>query len=272
MQHSGGAASVIKSRGIKPPASLLERRILATLRGPVVWQSLFLEQSFFSDAEWEALVNMRSDEAVNNEEGFFEGMASMVRLFQRTRSALSRSPRDPKTIKTLAVDVQALKVSLDERSSQLGANIDRMCDLPLAHPTGKDMFQWLTTPRNYGLLLPVRIMLNCITMSLHGQSLRRYEDENKVLCHAACNVAAQAVAFRPLGSLWVGLMLMMSYPGAREEAEQERLKYWMVSYSNDLQHSSVSPQDIDLDIFGRYLRCEDLLSGGSDEIGRMCKQ
>lgn len=57
MTHAGGAARIIKCRGLRAPTDDLERDTLLALRGSIVIQAFALGSEYFDDREWEWLEN-----------------------------------------------------------------------------------------------------------------------------------------------------------------------------------------------------------------------
>ena len=88
ISHAGGAARIFKERGRNKPKNELEAKLLLSLRGPVVIQSIFLTHNYFTSAEWAEITesDMGSE---SPEEQSFRCFALYARLFQKARQLLA---------------------------------------------------------------------------------------------------------------------------------------------------------------------------------------
>ena len=84
ISHAGGAAKIFKARGYTWPKDDFEAKILLSLRGSVVIQSVFLTHSYFTAEEWDGITQSSLGEG-SCEEQSFRCFALYARHFQRAR-------------------------------------------------------------------------------------------------------------------------------------------------------------------------------------------
>ena len=261
--HAGGAARIFKERGFTRPKNELEAKLMLSLRGPLVVQSIFLIHSYFTTAEWTGITE--SDIGSESpEEQSFRCFALYARLFQRARQLLAMQPSDGQVsysafaslevetndlrlkhapfLQTLRERFWSLDASLYGGSEAVAASVAQITgqspsalDEGSAYWTLKIMHAHIA--RSYGLGIACQIALNALILAIRAELTRAdgtflvtesesdketqqpdktLRVENAFMARETCQLVDAVCCHRPLGTIYVALILRIAYVGAGE--------------------------------------------------------
>ena len=277
LKHCDGVARIFKHRGNRPPRNMLEKNILLTLRGPVVrvehspfaivrsvnlvqvFQAFFVEESYFTDAQWENTVNGFMLPGEVPESGFFTNLAATARLFQRARRALTQNPRSQEDIERLAVSAADICKSIGAR-----ADVERARIVDFKHIQDPNRSEVETKflhnhyTRQYGLTITTMIQANVVHAALDERKRETLEAENSRLCRELCVfVPGNASWHRPLGSLTFKLMLQFAFIGAATPEDRQNVLNLLLEFSSDCPTPDISMPLTDMMERAKFLSLKD---------------
>jgi hypothetical protein len=289
LKHAGGAAMILKCRGSRAPKNELERKLLMSLRGPVVslnlktlpgdltlfqvFQAYTLDESFYTEEEWDSLVNGYTKPVTFVEHDYFPSMAKTARLFQKARALLSRDSapdqcsRQNRTEKLL-LDTYSLRTTLTGQISDIIERLKESPDFRDCGPVNSAIYMerkaaHTAAAREYGLIVLTQIEVNLILTALLKSNQEEYghiAESNGLLCRQLCDFCeSEALDDQPLTS-WVNLALCMAYIGASGKTDKERAEALYMRYdttSGGDQQKDRRKKEVrnlkDLESFASYL-------------------
>ena len=221
--HTEGAAIILKTRGYGNPEDEFERRLILTLRGPVLFESLYNSRISFTDEEWKLLVKNPLDGMLPRGDMMYS-LAHVPDLMRRGRIALSTNSstqgliyetrRHYSTLKTTVRKLQKEYESTKLPTTKLAIRIH-------AHHQ-----------RMLGLGLAITLIFHSLLKGLCDAGADLNFDA-EYYCDAVLDLSVHAVAFRPLGSSYIMLCLTTACVAAEDDAMKEMLIERFEEYQND---------------------------------------
>lgn len=233
--------------------------MLFTLRGPVVFQAFCLPLSYFSPAEWSALLCAYCPEGpFGEEEVFFRPFANTARLFQRTRKVLSEASVDRDEVDDIAFQANLVYENL-ARQAPSPQQLVQIYDSGARSSSNLDDIYGF---RSYGWMLITKLLLNGILSVLCGASAA---EENERLCWKICELAEcpHAKWQRPLGALWLQMALYVAYAGARTEGDRRRIHMLLEEYTSDFIGVRTVLERSPFEVMASYMSFRDLIPNSS---------
>jgi hypothetical protein len=221
----------------------------------VVFQAFFLPLCYFNPTEWSALIcGYCPAGPFGEEEIFFQPFASTVRLFQRTRKVISEGFADQEEIDDLAFQATLLYETLAGQAPSSQQLVHIQDSGTQAAGNLNDVY----TFRRYGWMLMTTLLVNCILAVVCGASI---EAENEQLCRKICDLAEsrQAKCHRPIGTLWLQMVIHTAYIGARVDENQRRVQALLEEYTSDFMGKRTSVKKTDLQWLATYMSFKDLV-------------
>ncbi|KAI9794103.1 MAG: hypothetical protein M1833_000468 [Piccolia ochrophora] len=225
--HGEGATQILKSRGSSGPCDEFEKKLLLTLRGPVVFEALLNDNIRFSQREWKHLVEsgLKSD---NIEADWFRYLARLPDLMHRCRRALYHPHMILDTsLSDLVFETESL---LEDCKLNITALRDRLRTFEEDPPPSA--FKTLLHAhrvRILALALFTGILFSCVLSSLSGKPLRLCTETSQ-WSHEIYHLARVAVKYRPLGSMAMIVCLYVAWIGAASEDLREKIKTLLADY------------------------------------------
>ncbi|KIX10626.1 uncharacterized protein Z518_01710 [Rhinocladiella mackenziei CBS 650.93] len=255
--HCEGAAKILKARGTRPynPEDQFESVLLLTLRGPVLFEGLFNNRIHFTREDWETLVQNELDQRTGAG-NMMNSLARVPPILERGRIALRDQQEDElrNLCRETKILYDPLKAPLRVAQANYLESAQKFRDLQ-SSPV-QDMFSspvmrlYGGHQRMYGLALLVQTILNGILRSLSLEHDVNLESESDCLIKEIVSLAEDATIFRPLGSCYMGLCLVLAWAGTadletRLEAERLYKEYrsdFPLSQDASLELASMSSQ------------------------------
>lgn len=173
-----------------------------------------------------------------DEDNFYDGLASASRLFQKTRTALSRESVSKDEVLHLSSQVSDLHQTLTERLTELSDRLGKtrkFLDIDKNIEAKARKLSHGVCSRDYGLTLGTQITLNCMRAALSGKWYESTKRENEWLCKEICDLGERDAVFHmPLGSSWMLIALPVAYAGAYTEDSTMRVLTLIKTYKKDL--------------------------------------
>ena len=181
-------------------------------------------------------------------------LAYLPDIMSRGRFALKTPPLLCSSLTELQQEVRALHESYAECLKSLR---DRWQDIDLSQygsPRWKAIIH-AHFSRSYGMGLCTGIILNCILMGLEGDNDVIRQESSK-FADEALALAEIANQYRPLGAVYILVVLVTAWVGAIEPETREILRERLLEFQKDVQGPSANTSVADLKgIEGRfYLR------------------
>lgn len=223
-------------------------------------QAFFLDESYYTAAEWTSLVSGYSLAGDGADEGFFAGMAATANLFQRTRTLLSQDLVSQEETERLTSCAFALHQTLKKRVSDLSERLDGARGLwVMGMHTTEAKFAHGFCARDYGLALSTQIVVNCILAALQREWYDSAKGENIRLCQEIFNLGErEAIYHRPLGSSWMLIALPVASIGASSAQDKKRVAKLVADYTHGYSGEATDVQTIEMERLAIYLSCSDL--------------
>ncbi|KAE8367517.1 hypothetical protein BDV27DRAFT_70252 [Aspergillus caelatus] len=209
--HAEGAAQILKARRNFRPRDDFEAKLLLTLRGPVLFEGLFVDSIDLSGEEYESLVE--SDLDAGTPDG------QMMRCLARVPGIRNRiavtMPGDAE-FEALRHEARALYESYQPVLTALQARTTSV-ETPLAVGS---MYRLCTLlhaqyQRMYGIGLTVAIILNCLARALDPDD-PTLPVESTYFAQETILLSDSQVAFRPLGSFYMLICLLTARVGTTD--------------------------------------------------------
>ncbi|KAE8372120.1 hypothetical protein BDV26DRAFT_108291 [Aspergillus bertholletiae] len=210
--HAEGAAQILKARKSFRPRDDFEAKLLLTLRGPVLFEGLFIDAIGLSGEEYESLVE--SDIDAGTPDGH------MMRCLARVpgiRARMAKARPGDAEFESLRHEARALYESYQGTLTTMQARITSV-ETPLA--TGS-MYRMCTLlyahyQRMYGIGLTGAIILNCLARALDpGDPMLHVE--STYFAQEILLLSDSQVAFRPLGSFYMLICLLTARVGTTDK-------------------------------------------------------
>jgi hypothetical protein len=233
--------------------------VVYLLRCVQVIQAFFLEESFYTADDWTNITSGFSKD-VDNEEGFFSGLAATARLFQSTRRALSQDTTSKEEKDRLISRASTLRQTMTDCLSDLSKRLNKARDIWAEDMhTIKNKFDHGSCTRSYGLALSTQIQVNCLLSALRGELSDSIKRENAGLCQEICKLGeSDATYHRPLGSGWIFIALSVAYTVTSSIQDKTRVVKVLADYTCDFPKEKAEVQMAGMEHFAKYLRCDDL--------------
>lgn len=226
--HTEGAAIILKTRGYGNPEDDFERNLILTLRGPVLFESLYNSRIQFSHEEWTRLVKNPLDGELPKGNVVY-CLAHVPELMRRGRIALSTNS-----------STQGLIYEARHQYNKVKASVDKLRE---AYETSKAPSSPQATrlhahhQRMFGLGLAIILIFHSLLQALGDNSFDLCFDSQRC-CEDVLDLAEHARPFRPLGSSYVLLCLTTAWVATTDEVVRELLLQTYEDYQEDFPHPS----------------------------------
>ncbi|KAE8342990.1 hypothetical protein BDV24DRAFT_149960 [Aspergillus arachidicola] len=226
--HAEGAAQILKVRKNFRPRDDFEAKLLLTLRGPVLFEGLYVNSIDLSGAEYESLVE--SDLDAGTPDGHM--MRCLARVPGIRERIASTMPGDTE-FESLRHETRSLYDSYQPILTALQARTTSI-ETPLA--TGP-MYRMCTLlhaqyQRMYGLGLTVAIILNCLARALDPDD-PTLPVESTYFAQEIVLLSDSQVAFRPLGSFYMLVCLLTARVGTTDKIIRTTVEKVLDDYQRD---------------------------------------
>ncbi|KAB8263670.1 hypothetical protein BDV32DRAFT_110916 [Aspergillus pseudonomiae] len=226
--HAEGAAQILKARKNFRPRDDFEAKLLLTLRGPVLFEGLFVNSIDLSGEEYESLVE--SDLDAGTPDG------QMMRCLARVpgiRERIAATMPGDAGFESLRQEARDLYESYQGVLTALQARTTSV-ETPLA--TGS-MYRMCTLlhaqyQRMYGLGLTVAIILNCLARALDPDD-PVLPVESTYFAQEIVLLSDSQVAFRPLGSFYMLICLLTARVGTTDKILRTTAERALDSYQRE---------------------------------------
>ena len=210
------------------------------MRGPVVYQALFLDESYFSASEWSNIVSGFGAMKDNPDDDFFKGFAATVRLFQMARKTLSQSPTSTEERGELVFRATLLYHNLVMQMAAKLELLEKTRKILITDPSDTDnRSTHFLRVREYGMLLPARLLVGNILGILCKDWYDLFKGENAMLCEEACDLVEETRCYRPIGSLWGSMMLSLAYTGSSSTVQKAKIAELVAEFSREYRGEEV---------------------------------
>jgi hypothetical protein len=278
LNHAGGAAQILKSRGRADPKNEFERKLFLSLRSPVaslmdrhysafadyvkIMQAIFDPRVQFSTKEWVGLVEdsiKDANDPTGVEAESVRCFARVPNLLKRSRAALSASVKDHFVICDLLQQTRELR---DTSTRSRTALCERLGLLSQSFASPEAMPPQVATlhayyARSAAMALATDILINCLQGALEGNSAELQKEAYHLsleICHLATAVSCR----RPLGTLYMLFVLRIAYVGANDPATKDWIEALLLDFRSDVYGSGAYVGRLELEQMTRYLRLEDV--------------
>ena len=226
--HTEGAAIILKTRGYGNPEDEFERNLVLTLRGPVLFESLYNSRINFSHEEWTRLVKDPLDRELPKGNMVY-CLAHVPDLMRRGRIALITNS-----------STQGLIYEARHQYNMVKASVDKLRE---AYETSKAPSSPQATrlhahhQRMFGLGLAIVLIFHSLLQGLGDNSLGLCFDSQRC-CEDVLDLAEHARPFRPLGSSYVLLCLTTAWVATTDDVLRESIVALYEDYQDDFPHST----------------------------------
>ncbi|PSK57914.1 hypothetical protein B9Z65_9116 [Elsinoe australis] len=283
--HAGGAASILKARGVARSKNPFEDKILLSLRGPVIMHALFTQTPLFTDEEWGELV-------VNPMEGYgadgrvLRTLAHFPNLLLTTRSAFQRATIDYPKLLNVHTRLKALHA---EHTSTRQEIVSRLEELQTGYPEGlhampvRMMILHSHYARQVAVALSYEIML-CLLLSTICSATPPpcfspddpfatvpgpdpwsplvdpylYLEQAGQCSNYLSDLADKVTPHRPLGTIYMTFVMRVAHVAAPDELAKARVLAQLRSFAKDMGGPSAKLDLEELHQLGDYLTLRDV--------------
>ncbi|KAE8153702.1 hypothetical protein BDV25DRAFT_136641 [Aspergillus avenaceus] len=226
--HAEGAAQILKARRYFGPRDEFEAKLLLSLRGPVLFEGLFTNRIGLSAEEWKALVE--NDLDGTSPEG--QMMRCLARVPGIRDRAATMNAGDA-AFESLRQEVRSLYETYQEVLTALQSRTMSV-ETPLATGPCYLLYTRLYAQyqRMYGLGLTVGIMLNVLLQTVDPDDPMLPLD-SMYFAQEILLVAEQSVDFRPLGSHYVILCLLVAWAATPDALIRSTAAQMLDDYQRD---------------------------------------
>jgi hypothetical protein len=246
LSHGEGAAHILKARQNFVWESDFERKLLLSLRGPVIVEALFNPRIQFTPEEWDRLVENELG-GVTPEDAMMHILAQAPGLMQRGRVAL----RNHEPLNLLAVEARQLYAKMETILQKV---LDRF-----------NHFQELFAPRTaiinqvhahyqriYGLALSICLAFLCIVKALDPNDADLDNDSIR-LSKDVLTLTDEAAMYRPLGASYTILCLSAAWCSTKNERIRSILRSKLAEQRLDYPGTSAETVEVELNRVFRQL-------------------
>ncbi|RDW69802.1 hypothetical protein BP6252_08822 [Coleophoma cylindrospora] len=236
--HGEGAAQILKARAFFRTQDLFERKLIFTLRGPVLFEALINPRICFSAEDWDLLVANDFKEP-NDESQMIRCLAHLPRLMDRGKTALREHTGVQHVIMETRKYYGMLKVITQNLKSVLDAihkaQVDGTSPSPELLPKAHAWYQ-----RSHGLALGICIIFNCVLRALEPNDIE-LDIEAQSFCDNILVLADEAAIYRPLGASYVPICLFAAWCGSKDETTRAIIETVLVDYRSDFTGECFKP-------------------------------
>ena len=229
--HVQGAVQVLKARGKRDSESDFEKKVLISLRGPILMQALLDPKIQFEYDEWIDLM-MKYQGVKGHEGAIMRGWAEMPWLMDRGRVALKTGDEAQR----LVLAEQALR-DYGRICAALSYFKEKYLEFQGEKPIPGQTSDSRKRKHNalqrlYGLALIITLISNCIAQALEPGDAELLE-EGKALCDDTFILAEEAAMYRPLASSFIILACYAAWVAVRDQKTRDLVREKMVEYMSD---------------------------------------
>ncbi|KAL8941744.1 MAG: hypothetical protein Q9216_002072 [Gyalolechia sp. 2 TL-2023] len=225
--HTEGAAQIVKSRGFIAPNDEFEKLLILTLRGPVVFDALLTDRIHFSSREWKTLNDQGPKTQVHPDGQWFECVAAVPDLIQRSRAAIKL--HKPPSLHLLSLELETRSL-LDDCKPLIMTFRERLEKYdPSSTPTAIRDHIHANHLRVLGLALGTGIILNCVLGALEGTS-DYLGEESSAWSEEIVQLSQVARKYLPLGAMAMVICLRFAWVGAADTVAKEGVKALLYDY------------------------------------------
>ena len=251
LTHTEGAVQLLRSWGKVDQRDALQRKLLATLRGPVIFEGLFNPRIEMSLKEWSEL--LAQDWSYTNwDDQILCYLAETPSFLRRGRDKTYRGQLDSELLQDVHTRYNAMLLTLDKAR-------ERLRHFESTGITEEKEFVHLAYQRIYGISLLVATIFNCLVSSLSTGN-PGLDAEAESFSQEVLILAEQSHRYRPLGSSYITLCLIVAYVGASWPATRSAVTNMLNEYRCDFPWLQSTFTVKNLDATSRYLRCENTSS------------
>ncbi|RDW80927.1 hypothetical protein BP5796_05625 [Coleophoma crateriformis] len=234
--HGEGAAQILKARAFFRTQDLFERKLIFTLRGPVLFEALINPRICLSAEDWNLLVANDFDEP-NDESQMIRCLAHLPGLMDRGKTAL----REHTDVQHVVLETRQyygmLKVITQNFKNTLHtiqqAQVDGNSPSPKLLQKAHAWYQ-----RSHGLALGICIIFNCVLEALEPNDIE-LDIEAQSFCDSILVLADEAAIYRPLGASYVPICLAAAWCGSKDEITRAIIEAVLVDYGSDFTEQYV---------------------------------
>lgn len=229
--HSEGAAQILKARRFYNQQDDFECKLVASLRGPVVFEGVIYNKINFTPSEWKTLVENHMD-GVTPEGRLMRCLARVPNLMDRGKKVRRGECHDLELLEEARTNYQIFKTGLEElRSKMEGAK-------PSMEAMGSSFTVHAYYERMYAFGLAVGIILNCVVRAV-GVKDHELTAESERFSKEIIELSEPAKRFRPLWSSYMILCLMAAWIGTTDFAVRRLAEEALEDYGEDFPRAQV---------------------------------
>lgn len=227
--HTEGAAIILKTRGYGHPEDEFERNLVLTVRGPVLFESLYNSRINFTHEEWIRLVKNPLDKELPHGH-MLHCLAHVPDLMRHGRRALETNSSTLGLISETRRQYSVVKETVSElREAYTMTKLPSSSQATRIHAHHQRMF---------GLGLAIVLIFHSLLQGLGDDSLDLFFDAERY-CGDVLDLAVHAKPFRPMGSSYVLLCLTTAWVATYDEAIRAMIVDAYMDYQNDFPYPKV---------------------------------
>lgn len=240
--HGEGAAQILKVRAYYNTQDEFERKLLLTLRGPVLFEALINTRISFTPKEWRGIVENELDGA-SSEGLILRCLAHAPDLMQRGTTAL----REQAGLQMLISETRHQYVILTATLSELHDRLNSVKEFRSSPHSATSLTRAHSHyQRSYGLCLAICIVFNCILKALDTNDTD-LDVESMCFCEDVLGLAEEAAMYRPLGASYITLCLMAAWCGSRDDATRVTVERILIDYRMDFPGALIEGYKVELE-------------------------
>ncbi|KAL8842043.1 MAG: hypothetical protein Q9176_002981 [Flavoplaca citrina] len=226
--HTQGAARLLTSRGLAEPRDEFGKRLVLTLRGPVVFEALLTNNIQLSTREWKILSEGTFGGHDNAPDvKWFMCITDVPDLIQRSKAALILHEPPSLHLLSLELEVRALLDHIRPVITRLRDRFDNFDAKSFPEKLSDQLRAHYM--RSLAMGLGVGIVLNCVLSGLEGTPTVVC-DESVLWSDEIVRIAELAVVYRPLGSMAMLIALRMAWSGVWLRESKARIEELLKEY------------------------------------------
>ena len=242
--HGEGAARILKARAFFRTKDPFEHKLILTLRGPVLFESLINPRIYFNSEESAILTPNGLDEAIPGAQ-MMRCLAYVPDLMYRGRIALREQEQEH--ILHVLIETRRHYAILQAVSRRLHSYISAIEQPPkgISQSASSHDKARASCQRSYGLSISICIIFNRILKALDMNNTE-LDVEAKHFCDSILVLANQATIYRPLGASYIVLCLIAAWCGSTDEITRVAVEETLKDYRSDFAGESTATVNMGL--------------------------
>ncbi|EXJ85850.1 hypothetical protein A1O1_06219 [Capronia coronata CBS 617.96] len=236
--HSEGAAQILRMRRRPGNRDRFETNLLLSLRGVVLFESLFNDRIAFSDQEWIEMFQTSND-TLSLEGRLVQCLTRAPNLMRRAKAMLAMPDGCGRSLVDLQHEAGRLRDDLEPHLSGLRERWHAVAVAELDTMFNSQQSIWVALRdchylRSYSLGLAIAIVVNEIQLALSDDPSHILAESEQFATELVC-LGQIGCRYRPLGASSLGMCLVAAELGASDPDTKLAARQLRLDYHSDFR-------------------------------------